>query len=365
MGGADPVIEECVGFARAVRRAGAVHGDAQAFVSALARLDPLDRDHLYWAGRATLCAAASDIPAYDAAFERWISRPGDDPDAEEERIEIAPRRTLAEQEDLLGEDEDSDPLFAASQRELLRKRDFEDLHPAERARLAELFAELDVRIPQRPSRRDEAWRRGEIDVRAMAHDQFRHVGEITRIRYRRPRRKPRRIVLLIDISKSMSPFADHFLRLAHRITIAAPPAVEVFTLGTRLTRITRALRRTDPDDALREAGELIADWSGGTRLADGLAAFIDDRGRGSAARRAAVVVISDGWERGDVAPLAEQTRRLRRLAHELIWVNPQNGRPGYEPVQAGIAAVLPHVDRMLEGNTLATFEQALEVIADV
>jgi uncharacterized protein len=143
----------------------------------------------------------------------------------------------------------------------------------------------------------------------------------------------------------------------------APASTEVFTLGTRLTRVTRELRLRDPEHALSAAGHAIPDWSGGTRLGEVLAAFVDRWGRRGAARRAVVVVFSDGWERGDTALLGTQLARLRRLTHRLVWVNPHVGKAGYAPVQGGIVAALPYLDDLLAGHSLATLEELLEVVA--
>jgi uncharacterized protein with von Willebrand factor type A (vWA) domain len=148
------------------------------------------------------------------------------------------------------------------------------------------------------------------------------------------------------------------------LTRRTPQAVETFTLGTRLTRVTRELRQRDPERALRDAGNAIPDWSGGTRLGEVMTAFLDRWGQRGVARRAVVVVFSDGWERGGTDLLGEQMARLARLAHTVVWVNPHAGKRGYEPVQGGIAAALPHVDRLLAGHSLATLQELTEVLAD-
>jgi uncharacterized protein with von Willebrand factor type A (vWA) domain len=171
-------------------------------------------------------------------------------------------------------------------------------------------------------------------------------------------------VLLVDVSGSMEPYADALLRFAHVVVRRAPGAVEAFTLGTRLTRITRELRMRDAERALAAAGKAIPDWSGGTRLGEVLRAFLDRWGQRGAARRAVVVVFSDGWERGETDLLGQQMSRLRRLAHRLVWVNPHAGKDGYSPVQGGIVAALPYLDDLLAGHSLATLEQLLEVVRD-
>jgi uncharacterized protein with von Willebrand factor type A (vWA) domain len=169
-------------------------------------------------------------------------------------------------------------------------------------------------------------------------------------------------VLLIDVSGSMQAYADSLLRLAHTWCRGAGQ-VEVFTVGTRLTNVTRPLHLRDPDRALAAAGDVIADWSGGTRLAEGIRAFLDRFGRRGMARGAVVVIVSDGWERGDTALLGEQMRRLRALAHRVVWANPHRGHTAYQPIQGGIVAALPHIDDFVAGHSLAAFAELTEVVA--
>jgi uncharacterized protein with von Willebrand factor type A (vWA) domain len=250
----------------------------------------------------------------------------------------------------------------ASQAEVLRHRDVADLDAAERQLLERLLDTLLVEPPTRSSPRLRASRRGRVDAGRTMRDQLRRAGEPGPIRHRHRGRRPRRVVLLIDVSGSMEPYADHLLRLAHRMVQAAPSTTEVLTMGTRLTRVTSALRRRDGAAALRAAGQTVPDWSGGTRLGQVLRAFLDRHGQRGMARGAVVVVFSDGWERGDLVLLGEQVARLRRMTHRLVWVNPHRGKAGYLPVQGGIVAVLPYVDELLAGHSLATFEDLLEVV---
>jgi uncharacterized protein with von Willebrand factor type A (vWA) domain len=172
------------------------------------------------------------------------------------------------------------------------------------------------------------------------------------------------VVMLIDVSGSMRPYADSLLRLAHTLVQASPRQVEVFTIGTRLTRVTPAMRHRDPERALRLAGDVVPDWSGGTRLGDVLKVFLDRWGQRGTARRAVVVVCSDGWERGDATLLGAQVQRLAGLAHRVVWLNPHRGKPGYQPVQAGIVAVLPYLGDLIAGHSMASFADLLEVVAD-
>jgi uncharacterized protein with von Willebrand factor type A (vWA) domain len=359
--------EGLVAFARVLRQAGmAVTADrTQAFLRATALAGAGDRRGVYWSGRATLCASPDDLDCYDKAFEIWFS----DEDLPRRRRTDAPPVTVAQaaltaQPGSEQAQRDDRPLAAiASGDEVLRHRDIAQLSPAERRRLEALFGDLRVRPPRRRSLRRGPHRHGEIDPRRTLRDQHGRAGEPGPLRRRRRQTRPRRVVLLLDVSGSMEPYADSHLRLAHRMLRVAPRGVEVFTIGTRLTRVTPALSLRDPDAALRAAGASIPDWSGGTRLGEVLRAFCLRWGQRGLARGAIVVIASDGWERGDPGLLGEQVARLHRLAHAVVWVNPHRGQEGYRPVQGGIAAALPHVDRLVAGHSMASFAELLEVVA--
>lgn len=361
-----PPEEILLGFTRALRAAGlAVTADReQTYLRAVATVGLDDQTATYWAGRATLCSSPSDLSRYDQVFTAWFSglRSG----------LKAPRPqpvTLAS--DLLsdddpsggtGEDLDSEAIRAmASEVEILRHRDIAEMSGRDRARLATLFAGLPVARPRRRASRHSAAPSGGLDARRTLRAELKNLGEPARLHWRRRASRPRRIVLLLDISGSMSGYADALLRLAHHIGRGGSPT-ETFTLGTRVTHVSRALQHPDADRAIIAAGEMIPDWSGGTRLADGLRLFLTRWGRRGTARGAVVVIASDGWERGDPADLAHQLRALRRLAHCIIWVNPHRGRAGYEPVQRGIVAALPYCDAFVAGHSLAAFAQVIEQV---
>lgn len=357
------------GLARALRAAGvAVTPDrTAAFLTAAAEVGAGSREGVYWAGRATLCGEPDHLPTFDRVFEAWfagdVARPGRRPASPARVTPMAsltgtPQRPRTEQPDVV--------RAAASEAEVLRHRDVAELSAAERAELSRAFASLTVGLPRRRGVRRRPTGRGELDARRTLREQLRRAGEVGPVRWRRRTTRARRVVLLVDVSGSMSAYADALLRLSHRVLrsgMSGSGRVEVFTIGTRLTRLTPALRaHRDPEAALRAAGDLVPDWSGGTRLGEVLQAFADRWGQRGLARGAVLVICSDGWERGDVAPLAEQVERLRRLSHRLVWVNPHRGKAGYAPVQQGIAAVLPHVDDFVAGHSLAAFEQVLEVV---
>ncbi|RSN65047.1 hypothetical protein DMH01_01195 [Amycolatopsis sp. WAC 04182] len=357
-----------VGFAEALREAG-LPCDAhrvRAYLEAVGEIDLADPDQLYWAGRLTLCADPDDLPRYDAAFDGWFTEK--ETGSRRRGREAAPKRariaTLAQ----AGHGEsgaDPDELrVAASEEEILRHRDLAELSVAERAHLRELLAKLRPALPLRSSPRRRAARRGTLDPSRTLRAMLAGGGEPVRLAYRRKGVKPRRVVLLIDVSGSMGPYADSLLRFAHVVARRAPGRVEVFTLGTRLTRVSRQLRLRDPEHAMLAAAAAVPDFAGGTRLGETLRAFLDRWGQRGVARRSVVTVFSDGWERGDPGLLGEQLARLRRLAHVVFWVNPHAGRAGYAPVQSGIVAALPYLDRLLAGHSLATLERLLVEIAD-
>ena len=183
-----------------------------------------------------------------------------------------------------------------------------------------------------------------------------------RHRFRRARSQPRRVVLLCDISGSMAAYSRALLRFMH-VGVTSGERLEAFVLGTRLTRITRELATKDPDRALKSASGAVKDWSGGTRLGDTIKEFVDRWGQRGMARGALVVILSDGWDRGDVEVLAEQMMRLSRLAHKVIWVNPLKAAPGYQPLARGMAAALPHVDVFLSGHNFESLEELARAVA--
>jgi uncharacterized protein with von Willebrand factor type A (vWA) domain len=159
----------------------------------------------------------------------------------------------------------------------------------------------------------------------------------------------------------MESYSRALLRFLH-VAVIGRGRVEAFALGTRLTRLTRELSSHDPDAALAKAAGAVSDWSGGTRLGEGLRHFNDEWGVRGMARGAIVVLLSDGWDRGDPDDLAEQMARLHRVAYKVIWVNPLKASPGYQPLARGMAAALPHVDEFVEGHSLASLEQLAEVL---
>jgi uncharacterized protein with von Willebrand factor type A (vWA) domain len=360
-----------VGFARTLRHAGVDAGPdrVQAMLAAVHALGVADPRAVYWAGRLTLCGQADDLPVYDAAFAAYfggrVPVRGLPLPARPALPQLTPSAPAPPAPPGRGDDGDEeDPAVlpvAASPAETLRHRDVAALTGAERAEVRRLLALLAPGAAARRTRRRRPAPRGEIDPRRTVRQALRGAGE-PRLERRRRRVRPRRLVLLVDVSGSMTPYADALLRFAHAAVRRRPGLTDVFTVGTRLTRISRALRHRDPDAALLAAGAAIPDWHGGTRLADTLRAFLDRWGRRGTARGAVVVVFSDGWERGDPAALAAQLAQLSRLAYRLVWVNPHRGKAGYAPLAGGMAAALPFLDHFVAGHSVAALAELVEVI---
>lgn len=357
-----------VAMARSLRALGvpASPDSAVAFAAALAEVGLSRREHVYWAGRATLVQHPEDIATYDLVFASVFDG-AEGPELDEVPSPAEVTLLVDDGDDAGGAaDTVTGPTFTVrwSDHELLRDKDFARCTTAELDEAHRLMADLRVTGARRRSRRLRASRRsrGAIDLRATARRALHTGGEPLRTMHRIPGHRPRRIVLLCDVSGSMESYARALVRFAHAAVVGRTQ-VEVFTLGTRCTRITRELQTRDPDAALHAAASAVDDWSGGTRLGSGLRTFNDDWGVRGMARGATVVILSDGWDRGDPAELGEQVRRLRRVAHQVIWVNPLKATAGFAPVAGGMAAALPHVDALVEGHSLRSLEELAKVIA--
>jgi uncharacterized protein with von Willebrand factor type A (vWA) domain len=374
-------IERLVGFGRMLRSRGLPVGTGRilAFCRAVAALGHFDRESLYLAGRLTMVARKEDFDAYDRAFQQWFPQARDrllaelagwQPEARteiEREIEVLVGEALSEEQAGEGEGEEGDEEvtigLVASGTEMLRARSFEDLSEAERREADLAIRNLAVVLPMRRARRYRAAPRGQrFDLRRTLRSSLRTQGEPFRRSWRSRRTKRRPLVLLLDVSGSMSAYSRALLQFGYA-AVRAGQRVEVFAFGTRLTRLTRSLRRSEPDLALRQVAASVLDWEGGTRIGASLKDLLDRYGQQSWMRGAVVVLCSDGLERGDPVLLAAQMARLGRVAHRLVWVNPLKGSPRYEPLARGMAAALPHVDSFLPGHNLQSLESLCEVLS--
>jgi uncharacterized protein with von Willebrand factor type A (vWA) domain len=248
-----------------------------------------------------------------------------------------------------------------SAEELLRQKDFEDLTWLEAEQVRRLLQQAPWRMAERRTRRLRPAHGGRVDLRRTARHGIRSSGELIRLLHRQPRLRRRPLVLLCDVSGSMERYSRLLLIFAH--AIARREEVETFVFSTRLTRITRMLRRRDIDRALNEVGTSVHDFSGGTRIGQAVAEFNRRWARRVLGHGAIVIVVSDGWDRGDPQLLAEELARLRRMSHRLIWLNPLLGSEGYEPVTRGMAAALPHTDDFLAAHNLNALDELGQLLA--
>lgn len=361
-----------VGFGRVLRGCGVTLpiSSTLAFREALCTLGVENRDHVYWAGRSTLIHRPEDHDLYDKAFAVfWEQRTGSSTQEvipEPLRITIATDAPDDGEDPPAQEDSDREPSidlrFSAT--EILRHKDFATYNAEEMALSQQLMARLRLVSTPRKSLRLSAasGRAPRPDLRRTVRASLRAGGEPMRRHWREPGVRPRRLVLLLDVSGSMDPYARALVRFVHA-AVAGRQRVEAFALGTRLTRLTRELSSRDPDTAMAQASARVPDWNGGTRLGEGIGRFNDEWGQRGMARGAVVVIMSDGWDRGDPEVLSEQMQRLKRVAHRLIWVNPLKVTPGYAPLARGMAAALPHLDAFVEGHSISAMEELCAVIS--
>jgi uncharacterized protein with von Willebrand factor type A (vWA) domain len=357
-----PVTERLSLLAAHMRAGGAAVGVGELLAAhrALEAVDPSARRDAFFALRTVMCSTHADFSLFAEAFALVFAADDESRDPLEQlgRIErsVLPRMGIPAEADDQPELIDVPVPAAYSEEELLREKDFAEYSDAERALARFLLARLARRSPQRISRRTRPTRRRrEIhDLRATVRVSLRHGGELFERRYREPAQRPRRLVLVCDVSGSMTPYARMLLQYM-QASVSARARVEAFVFGTRLTRVTRELAGRNPDRALARAADHVADWSGGTRIGSALAELNREHGR-RIGRGAIIVVLSDGWDRGDPDVLAEEMARLRRCAHRVLWLNPLAADPRYEPLTRGMQAALPYVDHLLPGNSIASLE---------
>lgn len=383
------VLENVVLFARLLRLGGMTVGTGQILdlTRALELIDVGARDDFYHAARVVLVGRKEDHPAFDLLFDLfWTARTAkilrdqaaldrprsalddviedcvpdrENPDDSAPRLVQLDNQENAEAD--ADEDEEESPpdphvLLAYSQDEILRHKDFEGYTPEEVRRARRLMQEIRWKIARRQTRRFQASSVGKnLDLRRTIRQNLRNGGEVFDLARRRQRTRPRPLVLLCDISGSMDRYSRTLLQFLHTVEHGLD-RVEAFVFATRLTRITRQLRTRDPDTALNEVSKVVCDWSGGTRIGDAIRSFNYTWSKRVLGRGAIVMIISDGWDRGDVGVLREEMERLQRNCYRLIWLNPLLGLPSYQPLTQGIQAALPHVDDFLPVHNLDSLE---------
>jgi uncharacterized protein with von Willebrand factor type A (vWA) domain len=396
------LIAEAVGFGRALRSAGLAIdlGAAVDYARALTLVDVGDRESVRAAGSAVFVRRRDDREIYDRVFERWWRRrrrrmatdpsavetapsevpgePEDDGPAERDRDEIR----VGEEGTVDGiplpmsggdesdEDADLDGHVAApdaySSAEALRHRDFDRMTAQELRDAERLVDLLEPRLELRRTRRYELHHHGRLLApRAMMRRNISTGGQFTDWVWRRTVKRPRKIVVICDISGSMERHSRLLLRFIQALSASSAVKTESFVFGTKLTRVTRLLRDRDRDRALSKVADAVNDWAGGTRIGESFREFNLRWARRTLRSSGIVIVVSDGWDRGDPALVATETARLRRNCHRLVWLNPLAGTPGYEPLAGGMRAAYPYNDDFLPAGTVASLERLGEILAGV
>ena len=395
------LLAESVGFGRALRAAGLATdlGAAVDFARALTLIDMGERETVRAAGEAVFVRRRDDREVYGKVFARWWRRRGrkrpatDGPLTPATEDEEAPEgedgvASPAGEEGSIGDDtntidgvpmpiaadEDSDSeidgIIAAptawSAAELLRHREFDRMTGAELRDAERLVDLLEPRLEMRRTRRYELHHHGRLLApRTMLRRNIATGGQFTEWVWRRPTKRPRHIVVLCDISGSMERHSRLLLRFIQALSAASSVKTESFVFGTRLTRVTRLLRDRDRDRALAKVAESVNDWAGGTRIGESFRDFNLHWARRTLRTSGVVIVVSDGWDRGDPALVASETARLRRNCHRLVWLNPLAGTPGYEPLAGGMRAAIPYVDDFVPAGTVASLERLGEILAGI
>jgi uncharacterized protein len=372
-------------FARRLHEGGVpvTVSQSQAFARALTLVAPVSRRRLYCTARAVFVSDPGQVRAFDRVFaEVFGTTPTTEtPAADPASSTSAPTPPDERPAERPGADGTAEPTLSrdargdrptelqapvptlASTEEILRTKRFDALAPAELAALYDLMTRLDLATPRRTTRRRKRSTHGaQIDLRRTLRASLRTGGDPARLRHRRRRVVARRLVLLCDISGSMEPYARAYLQFL-TCALGSGPRAEAFVFATRLTRITRALRTGSPERAIANAAAAAPDWSSGTRIGEALKAFNDLHGRRGMARGAVVVILSDGWERGDPALVAREMARLARLAHRVVWVNPRAAAADFAPRAGGMTAALPHCDALVSGHSLAALDDVVAAIA--
>lgn len=371
-----PLDEQLVAFGDELRAAGIpCAADAMAaFVAALVS-DPEPRGFaFYWYARISLLHAIDDLPTFDAVFGKfWLNRTAPEvasPDSKSRGSSSsaarAPRsgetqeRTVAVDSEAgagaAGDEENAEQVFTAMSAEVLRERDFAALTADEWAQAERLLARFTMPVDLRRTRRSVLRARGrDLDVGATLVAEMRTFGLRFARRYRVPRYDVRPLVFLCDVSGSMAPYGRALLMFATML-MRVRAKIAVFSFGTRLTPLTKALAATKRPGAFGRALKVIPDWGGGTRIGASLQAFNRNDAERGGARGATVIIVSDGAEREDPALVGREMSLLRRYARRIVWVNPRKSDPAYEPLVRGMAAALPSVDAFVSGHNLRSLD---------
>jgi len=355
-------------FAQDLRFHGMVIGsdDVITFLSAISVLDAGDVMDVYWSGRVTLVRKKDSVPLYNKRFQAFFLDISDnEPDARKVKLKSSANAgaTLEvpnTEQGLPGEViEDETRLgYMASAADISRHKAFADCTDEELNRFRKLISMLKVSPPKRRTYRTQSTPKGKVlDMRRMARETMRSLGEPKDLMYIKRKEKLRSIVFILDVSGSMADYSRNLLQLAYSAR-RANTKVEVFCFGTRLTRITKSIDKRTPDEAMRLAGESVLDWDGGTRIGDAITSFVKESRRSRLGRGAIVVICSDGLDQGEPQVLDKSMQTLSRLAHRVIWVNPHKGdNEDYKPNTIGMIIADPYIDKIYSGHNYKSLEE--------
>ena len=394
------LLDRVVGFGRYLRLVGlpATLGQTMDFAAAIPSIG-LVREDFKLASRAVFVIRKEDGPLFDKAFDLYwrYSTFADDDSPFDENADLAPpdqsnpddedaippppgkdkkkgqdeesadkRQSQREvQEGESADDADPDTMLTYSASEALKGKDFAQFNAEEMNRAKLLMQKIAWQIAMRRSRRTVRASKGMyLDLRRSLRANMKYGGEPMELARRKRKQKPRRVVLICDISGSMDRYSRILLQFVHTMEQGLS-RVEVFVFGTRLTRITRQLRVRNIDAALERVSKEVQDWAGGTRIGESLLTFNTRWARRVLGQGAIVLIISDGWDRGDVEVLRREMARLQRMSFRLIWLNPLLGSPTYQPLTRGIQAALPYVDDFLPVHNLESLENLALALSDV
>ena len=350
-------------------------------VSALEQIDIGRKIDFFYAARTLLVRDHEDLPLFDEAFERFWRKPTEGWDVQwqgltRRRKPSGPVVTHPPLKEAAPSNNDSNSTSGEelsmievtrtySDRELLRHKNFAEMNAEEAEAVRQMMTQLLWKVSERRTRRKQPGKGHLIDLRRTLRRSLRSEGEIFRWSYREPKWKPRPLVVIADISGSMERYTRLLMHFIYGLKSTLYQPLEAFVFSTRLTRITRPLQNRDLDLALNNVGQLVHDWAGGTRIGESLKTFNFEWGRRVLSRGAVVLIISDGWDRGDVALLEREMARLKRNCHRLIWLNPLLGTPDYEPLTRGIQAAVPHIHEFLSVHNLASLVDLAQRLADL
>ncbi len=370
-------------FGRVLRRLGldVNPGRMMDLVSALDHIEIGKKSDFFYAARTLLVHEREDLPLFDEAFELFWRKPAESWGSQWQGLTrrrkpsgpIVTHPPLKEAAPQTNETDSTsiEPMTVIeitrtySDREILRHKNFAEMNAEESEAVKQMMSHLLWKVSERRTRRHRPGKGQRIDLRRTLRRSLRSEGEVFSWAYREQKLKPRPLVVIADISGSMERYTRLLLHFIYGMKAALSQPVEAFVFSTRLTRITRPLQIRDLDVALKNIGDLVNDWAGGTRIGESLKTFNFEWGRRVLGRGSVVLVISDGWDRGDVELLKREMARLKRNCHRLIWLNPLLGAPDYEPLTRGIQAALPNIDNFLPVHNLASLENLANRLADV